>query len=172
MHLPSCKRDVLFDALDSARAVGKTVAFDTNLRPRLWANTEDMKATMMLAAGRSDIVLPSHEDEAAWFGDADPMATLDRYVKAGARHVVVKNSAEAVVYQYGKERGEVTVDPAHDVVDTTAAGDSFNAGVLSEVIRHNNMVKGITLGCLLAGEVVRHKGALVAVDPEAGAEER
>lgn len=164
-------RDVLFDALDNARALGKTVAFDTNLRPRLWANPEEMKSTIMLAAGRSDIVLPSHEDEAAWFGDVDPIATLDRYTKTGARHVVVKNSAEAVVYQYGKERGEVAVDPAHDVVDTTAAGDSFNAGVLSEIIRHDDMAKGIRLGCRLAGQVVRHKGALVPIDPEVGAEE-
>ena len=163
LDLPS--RKTLFKALNKARAEGKSVAFDTNLRPKLWASAEEMKATIMLAAAQSDIVLPSFDDEAAWFGDSNSFETLDRYEKAGARHVVVKNSAEPVVFRQGATCGEIEVDPAMDVVDTTAAGDSFNAGVLAEIMRHGDIANGIALGCRLAGHVVRHKGALVPVEP-------
>jgi 2-dehydro-3-deoxygluconokinase len=163
--LDPLSRETLFEALNNARAAGKTVAFDTNLRPKLWASAEEMKKTIMMAASKSDIVLPSFEDEAAWFGDRNSLETLDRYERVGARHIVVKNSAEPVMFRQGRERGEIEVDPATDIVDTTAAGDSFNAGVLAEIMRHGDMAKGISLGCRLAGHVVRHKGALVPVEP-------
>ncbi|MDP5084001.1 MAG: sugar kinase [Yoonia sp.] len=158
-------RETLFKALNKARAEGKTIAFDTNLRPRLWASAEEMKTTVMTAASKSDLVLPSFEDEAAWFGDRNSLETLERYEKVGARQVVVKNSAEPVKFLQGHKRGEIEVDPATDIVDTTAAGDSFNAGVLAEIMRHGDMAKGISTGCRLAGHVVRHKGALVPVEP-------
>jgi 2-dehydro-3-deoxygluconokinase len=158
-------RETLFKALNKAHAEGKTIAFDTNLRPRLWASAEEMKTTIMMAASQSDIVLPSFEDEAAWFGDRNSLETLERYEKVGARQVVVKNSAEPVMFRQGRKRLEIVVDPATNIVDTTAAGDSFNAGVLAEIMRHGDMAKGISLGCRLAGHVVRHKGALVPVEP-------
>jgi 2-dehydro-3-deoxygluconokinase len=163
--LDPLSRENLFKALNNARSAGPSIAFETNLRPKLWAGAEEMKATIMLAAAQSDIVLPSFDDEAAWFGDGNALETLDRYEKVGARHVVVKNSAEPVVFRQGGERGQIAVDPATDIVDTTAAGDSFNAGVLAEIMRHGDMAKGISLGCRLAGHVVRHKGALVPVEP-------
>ena len=165
-------RATLFDALANARAAGKTVAFDTNLRPRLWRTPGEMKTTIMRAAAQSDIVLPSHEDEAAWFGDGTALATLDRYAEAGAQCVIVKNSAEPVLFQQGPERGEIAVDPTSDIIDTTAAGDSFNAGVLAEIMRQKDIKEGIALGCHLAGQVVRQNGALVAIEADASAASR
>jgi 2-dehydro-3-deoxygluconokinase len=47
------------------------------------------------------------------------------------------------------------------VVDTTAAGDSFNAGVLAGLLVQNDLAAGISDGCNLARQVVGHKGALV-----------
>ncbi len=157
-------RENLFNALRHARASGKTVAFDTNLRPRLWPTVKEMKATIMQAAVLSNIVLPSYDDEAAWFGDSNARATRDRYAKIGVAQIVVKDGAKPVVYQQAGKRGEVIVEPATDVVDTTAAGDSFNAGVLAGILRQNDIVAGIKQGCRLAGQVVRFTGALIPVD--------
>lgn len=157
-------RKKFLDALRSARASGKTIAFDTNLRPRLWSTPQEMTDVIMEAAAQSDIVLPSYDDEAVWFGDSDSIATLDRYSKAGADQIIVKNSDQPVVYQKAGHRGEVNVDPVKGIVDTTAAGDSFNAGVLASVLRQDDLAAGIRKGCRLAGYVVRHKGALVPVD--------
>lgn len=61
-----------------ARRAGKTVALETNLRPRLWKSATEMKSVIMRAAAQSDIVLPSYDDEAEWFGDESALATLDR----------------------------------------------------------------------------------------------
>ncbi len=156
-------RQNLFNALRNARVLGKTVAFDTNLRPRLWSTVQEMKATIMQAAELSDIVLPSYDDEAEWFGDSSPVATRDRYAKIGPAHIIVKNSAQPVVFEQAGHRGEVIVDPATNIVDTTAAGDSFNAGVLAGLLRQADIASSIALGCRLAGQVVQHKGALYPV---------
>ncbi len=159
-------RGNLFDALQRARSRGKTVAFDTNLRPRLWTHPQEMKEMIRLAAGQADIVLPSFEDEAAWFGDRDAYETLARYTRNGAPNVIVKNSSEPVLFQQQGEVKRVNVEPASTVLDTTAAGDSFNAALLASFMKSIDFEEGIKAGCQLAGQVVRQKGALVPVDFE------
>ena len=165
--LPPERREALLDALREARWAGKTVAFDPNLRPKLWASNREMTEGVMRAAAACDIALPSFEDEAAWFGDADPEATADRYLAAGATTVVVKNGGAAVFYVGGSDRGEVAVTPVEDVIDTTAAGDSFNAGFLAHLTAGAPLPSAIARACALSRAVVQQRGALVPIDPGA-----
>ncbi|SPH21054.1 2-dehydro-3-deoxygluconokinase [Ascidiaceihabitans donghaensis] len=159
-------RENLFQALRQARRHGKEVAFDTNLRPRLWTDTQQMTSTIMEAAACCDLVLPSYDDEAVWFGDRNVQDTIERYAGIGVRQIVVKNSDQSVVFQTPTQRGTVTVDPVTDVIDTTAAGDSFNAGVFAEILMGRDISIGIERGCQLARQVVQHKGALVCLPPQ------
>jgi len=163
--LDATSREILLDALRLARASGKVIAFDPNLRPRLWAGTSEMTATIMQGAAVSDIALPSFEDEAEWFGDSDPIATVSRYDLAGATTIVVKNGADAVHFRHGDISGVMPVPPLNHVIDTTAAGDSFNAGILAGIAENAPLNDSITLACRLAGAVVQGKGALVPIDP-------
>jgi 2-dehydro-3-deoxygluconokinase len=157
-------RGILLDALRRARAACKRIAFDPNLRPRLWSGTKEMTNTIMEGAKVSDIALPSFEDEARWFGDADLAATVERYRAAGVRTVIVKNGGAPVHYLSDNESGTVAVRPLTNVVDTTAAGDSFNAAVLAGMDRALPLPDTIAHACRLAGQVVQRKGALVPVD--------
>jgi 2-dehydro-3-deoxygluconokinase len=163
--LDDASRGVLLDALRKARNCGKVIAFDPNLRPRLWADTSKMTEAVMQGAAVSDIALPSFEDEADWFGDADPAATAQRYADAGASTIVVKNGGEPVCYRQGDAHGHVAVEPLSCVVDTTAAGDSFNAAILAGLETNTPLPDSIAQACRLAGQVVQGKGALVPVDP-------
>lgn len=156
-------RATLFEALDTARAAGKVIAFDPNLRPRLWPSTDEMTQTIETAAARAHIALPSFEDEAHWFGDKNAGATVARYLNLGADHVVVKNAGHPVDYASGGIRSQVAVPPIGTPVDSTAAGDSFNAGLLAGLIAGADIVTSIAQGCALAGRVVQHPGALVPV---------
>lgn len=160
-------RATLLAELRKAREAGKIIAFDPNLRPRLWTNDAEMTAAVMECAAVSDIVLPSFEDEADHFGDADPQATADRYLAVGATTVVVKNGEGDVLFVEAGKSGVVPVTPIAEVVDTTAAGDSFNAGVFAGLIDGRTLEDSIALACRLSGLVVQGKGALVPVNPEA-----
>ena len=161
--LDEAARARLLGALETARAKGKTIAFDPNLRPHLWSDPSQMTRTIMQGAAVSDIALPSFEDEARWFNEADPEATADRYVAAGVATVIVQNGPDPVLYHQGGQRGTVTVPALNYVVDTTAAGDSFNAAIFAGVATRAPLADSIAQACRLAGQVVQGKGALVPV---------
>ncbi len=155
-------RLALIEALGQFAGKGGTVVFDPNLRPRLWDNPETMRGWVHRAAAASDLCLPSFEDEATWFGDADPTATAKRYQAEGARRVIVKNGSEDVTF--AGSSGELScfsVPLVEYVVDTTAAGDSFNAGYLAAELNGASVENAVAAGARLAGRVIGARGALV-----------
>ncbi|MEM5474100.1 sugar kinase [Hoeflea sp. AS60] len=154
-------RITLLDAIAEARANGATVAFDPNLRPRLWDNPETMRDAVMSAAAVSDILLPSFEDEATAFGDATTEDTARRYAGAGAGLVVVKNGGREMVALDNGEIERVTPSLITSVVDSTAAGDSFNAAFLASYLKSGELVAAITAGIDLAARVLTRRGALI-----------
>lgn len=161
-------RLTLIEALGQFAGKGGTVVFDPNLRPRLWDNPETMRGWVHRAAAVSDLCLPSFEDEATWFGDADPTATAKRYQAEGARRVIVKNGSEDVTFAGSSgELSRFSVPSVEQVVDTTAAGDSFNAGYLASELNGASVQDAVSAGARLAGSVIGARGALVpdAVKP-------
>lgn len=154
-------RRTFLESLRLARSGGAQVAFDPNLRPRLWEDADTMRASVTEAAGICDFVMPSFEDELAHFGDTTPMISADRYLAAGAGMVVVKNGPQEVICATAGERQSFQPDPVTSIVDTTAAGDSFNAAFLAEYLTSGNIPASVAAGAKLAGTVIRHRGALV-----------
>ncbi|WP_417669078.1 sugar kinase [Roseibium sp.] len=154
-------RQTFLQTLLEARGNGACVAFDPNLRPRLWPSDEAMCQAISEAASYCDIVLPSFEDEATFFGDVSPADTARRYADAGAGTVVVKNGGEdVVVLANGVVSGHAALRVAQ-IVDTTAAGDSFNAGFLSSWVRSKDLARAVSAGNQLASAVIAQRGALV-----------
>jgi 2-dehydro-3-deoxygluconokinase len=156
-------RETFLEVLKVLRAEGTAIVFDPNLRPRLWPDAASMRAAMTAGGAVADVVLPSFEDESVHFGDADPEATLARYRDLGARTVVVKNGPGEVLAWDGREgRCSFAPEPVK-AVDTTAAGDSFNAGFLAVRLTGAPLREAIAAGAALAAAVVQAPGALVEV---------
>ncbi|QLF71570.1 sugar kinase (plasmid) [Peteryoungia desertarenae] len=160
--LPETSRNTLMEALTVFRAGGGKVVFDPNLRPRLWETAEIMCQWITRVAGISDLCLPSYDDEATWFGDDGPDETAKRYRSAGAVQVVVKNGADPVIATSARGVESFSIEAASSVVDTTAAGDSFNAGYLSAILSGRPLSDAISAGAALANRVIAQRGALVA----------
>ena len=157
-------RQNLLSVVAEARAAGKVTMFDSNLRPRLWEDTATMCDTVMQAAAVSDIVLPSYDDEVTYFADADQEATRRRYLNAGATTVIVKNGDGVIEYAAGGNLGQVTPNPVGNIVDTTAAGDSFNAGFVAGFLANAPIEDAIMQGAGVAAQVISQRGALVNLD--------
>ncbi len=161
--LPPQARTELIALMGQARDAGALVAFDPNVRPALWESADAMRLTLTQAAAAASLILPSHDDEASAFGDASPEDTAARYHDAGTPIVVVKNGAEPVITQSAQGLARYETPPlAGPVIDSTAAGDSFNAGFLSEYLRSGDIGAAVRAGQELAAWVVRGRGALVA----------
>jgi 2-dehydro-3-deoxygluconokinase len=156
-------RETFFEVLKGLRAEGTMIVFDPNLRPRLWPDAATMRAAMTAGGAAADIVLPSFEDESVHFGDAGPEATLARYRDLGAATVVVKNGpGEVLAWDSREGRCSFVPEPVK-AVDTTAAGDSFNAGFLAARLTGVPLREAIAAGAALAAAVVQAPGALVEV---------
>ncbi|MDZ4395263.1 sugar kinase [Cypionkella sp.] len=155
-------RPTLLTSLTELRARGGMVVFDPNLRSRLWPNATIMCDAIMQAATQADIALPSHEDEAAAFGDASPEATARRYQQAGVPLVVVKNGPGSIITLANGTLAHHDVAPVRTVVDTTAAGDSFNAGFLAAHLTGNPLTQSVAAGAAIAARVISSHGALIA----------
>ncbi len=163
-------RDRLFEILAEARRRGAKVAFDTNYRPRGWPDIAAARATMTRALGCADLALPTFPDEQALFGDDDPSATLRRIAALGVPEIVVKNGGDPIHLSAGDAAIRIDVPPAAQVVDTTAAGDAFNAGYLAARIRGLAPIAAAGAGARLAGIVIGHRGAVIptAAMPDIG----
>lgn len=147
-------------------ANGGEVVFDGNYRPRGWAEAAAARAAFAQIARHSSIVLPTFEDEAALYGDADPQDSIERWHDAGARLVAVKMGGDGALLSHTGSPPKLIPCPVRKApCDTTGAGDSFNAAFLTALLHGAEPEAAVLAGHRLAGEVVMHPGAIIP--PEA-----
>ena len=154
--------DTLLSEARRAKASGKLVAFDPNIRPRLWSGYDEMHATISEGARAASLVLPSFEDEALHFGDASIDATIQRYRALGVRDIVVKNGADGITLNFDGTETFVPSEKVDTVVDTTSAGDSFNGAFLAHYLERPDAPAAARFAAKVAARVVSEHGALVA----------
>jgi 2-dehydro-3-deoxygluconokinase len=118
-------------AFDAARAAGVRVAFDSNLRLKLWPLAR-ARAVIAEAVGMSDYFFPSIEDARALSGLEDADAIIDWAHRLGAGAVLLKLGEQGVVASDGSTRERI---PGFKVkaVDATGAGDCFCGACLARL---------------------------------------
>lgn len=153
--LAPAARQTLMAALAKARTRGATIAFDPNIRARLWPSPQVLRDSLTAILPLVDIALPSFDDEQSHFGDASAQATLARFQAAGVAEVVVKNGAGPVRHP----GGQIETPPVAGIRDTTGAGDAFNAGYLAARMLGQPPDQAIRAGQALSAVILRHPGA-------------
>ncbi|MHC1480924.1 carbohydrate kinase family protein [Frateuria aurantia] len=111
------------DLLRRARSRGMTVSLDPGFDP-----TERWRFDLETLLPLIDVFLPNHIELAAITGEADPEKALAA-VSQGSTLTVLKCGGRGVMVV---RHGRIQRTPAFEVevVDTTGAGDSFDAGFL------------------------------------------
>lgn len=123
--------DAAFAAIDAARAAGGKVAYDSNLRLKLWPLAR-ARAVIQASIGLADYFLPSLDDVRVLSGLEAPEAIVDWAHRLGARHVALKLGPDGVIASDGSRREHVPAYPI-DCLDATGAGDCFAGSFLARL---------------------------------------
>jgi len=110
------------------------------------------------AFDRAEIILASTEDLDLLFG---PEGVQDLLSHRSSAELVLKLATPACRVISADRDEEVRAEPVGDVVDTTAAGDSFAAAYIAARLSGAAPREAARAGHRLAGAVVRHPGAII-----------
>ena len=139
------------------------VAFDNNYRPRLWPDATVAREAFARFTALASVALMTLDDEMALAGETNAEVQLQRTLALPCPEVVVKRgAAPALVRLAGLAPQAVPTVPVPQVVDTTAAGDSFAGAYLAARLGGATAAAAAAAGNRLAARVVQHRGAVIA----------
>jgi 2-dehydro-3-deoxygluconokinase len=163
--LPDAARLRLLAVAERVRECGGLVAFDNNYRPRLWPDVAAARSAFAAATAVATLALMTLDDEQALWAEPDAAVQLQHTLALTTPEVVVKRGAQpTLVRTADRALHEVPTEHVPQVVDTTAAGDSFAGAYLAARLTGASAAQAATAGNRLAARVVQHRGAVL---PEA-----
>lgn len=137
------------------REAGRTISFDTNLRPALWSSPERMREVVNALAAMADWVLPGIEEGLILTGEKTAEGIAAFYRAQGAKLVVVKLGPDGAYYEGDAGRGHVPGFAVPQVVDTVGAGDGFAAGVISGLLDGIPVADAVKRGAWIGARAVQ-----------------
>lgn len=149
----------LKDILTYVHAHGVAVSLDFNYRPALWPSAEAARLALDGVVPACRYISLSSEDSRPLYGrEAEDLAAE---WAAGGAEVVARDESHAVNVHRAEGRTSTPPPPRVRAIDTTGAGDSFNAAYLSSRLAGLPIADSVRRGHALAATVVQHKGAIV-----------
>lgn len=153
--------DTAYEAMRVARMAGARVAFDPNLRLKLWPLAR-ARACIAHAVSLCDIFLPGLDDMAALMGLHDADAIADWGHAHGAATVVVKLGADGVLLSSADPAVPRQRVPGCNVqlVDATGAGDCFDGNLLARLALGDDLAAAVAYANTAASLAVQGFGAV------------
>lgn len=159
--LDPAARHRLLVQLSLARSRGKLVAFDSNIRLRLWPDRDELRSAIRAAARVASVALPTVPDEPDLFAESGHEDVARRYRDDGLAELVVKAGAGDALVIWPEGRAYIPPERNITPVDTTGAGDSFNGAYLAARLAGDTPLAAVRKAHLTAARVIQAHGALV-----------
>jgi len=150
--------------LQQYRKRGGMVAFDSNFRPQRWPDLDYAKDLFKRIYACVDLALPTLEDDLHLFSLETTGELTNLLRRLGVNEIIVKQGAAGCLVEAGGDSQLVLCPSVDNVVDTTGAGDSFNAGYLSARLSGKNQLEAAQRGHHYAGQVIQKRGAIVPIE--------
>lgn len=163
-------------AVAYAKAHGKLISLDPNLRKPLWPNDEAAKEQIEWSLHQADIVKISDEEIEFLWGISPEEGAQKLLREYGVRLVYATLGPKGCHFANAQGCGEVSSPTGIHVVDTTGAGDIFGGSAMSQFLRLNKAPEELTVeemravtrfACCAASLSTQTHGGIVSVVPEA-----
>ena len=162
--LPEDCREQLLSILKTCQKEGISIVFDNNYRPALWESDEEARNWYIQVLKLTDIAFLTYDDEEALWADTTEDQTISRTKELGVKEIVIKRGGKECFVITGDKTHTVAPDKVNNIIDTTAAGDSFSAGYLAKRILNGSCEESAASGHKVAGTVIQHRGAIIPKD--------
>ncbi len=132
--LSSSCLETVHHSIALAKKHGVKVAFDPNIRLKLWSKEEAIPVLREIAR-KSDIVLPGIEEGTMLTGEKEPERIAAQLLIGETSLVVIKLGEAGAYYATSTESGYVSGVQLEKIVDPIGAGDGFAAGCISGLLQ-------------------------------------
>jgi sugar/nucleoside kinase (ribokinase family) len=161
---PGLQGDGARKLLSRARAAGATTFFDTAWDPGGWAPATREELRDLLAY--VDVFLPNEAEAEAIAGIPGSMEEVARLLQSVSGGWVVVKLGPRGCFAAGPDGVELRVAaPTVEVVDSTGAGDAFNAGLVNALAGGRDWPEALTAATELASTIVSRPSGARYRDP-------
>ena len=145
-------------SMELMRGAGRSVSFDPNLRPTLWATPGRMREAVNDLAACAHWVLPGLDEGRFLTGEDTAEGIARFYRRRGASLVVVKLGSAGAYFDGEAGSGHVPAFAVAKVVDTVGAGDGFAVGVISALLEGLSVSQAVRRGAWIGARAVQVLG--------------
>ena len=150
-------RDLAIELIPRLHSAGCTISLDTGHHPEWLQNKANW-----LTCGEVDFFLPNELEAQIITASGDSHQLLHDVVKKGIGNLVIKLGSRGATAMLDGEIYNAQARPAN-VVDTTGAGDAFDAGLIDALLDHASPSEMLDRACLCGSLSTRQAGALTAL---------
>ncbi len=161
-----------YKAVAYAKAQGKLITYDPNLRKPLWKDLEEAKKQLIWGLTQADVVKISDEEVEFLFGLGVEEGADHILKNCGVKLVFVTCGAEGCFFKNARAEGKVPSLSGIQVIDTTGAGDIFGGsavwkllqtGMAPEDLEEAQLRDIVTFACTSAGLSTTRSGGISSV---------
>ena len=158
--------------MEYAKAKGKLISYDPNLRKPLWSSLEEARTQLLWGLSQADVVKISDEEVEFLFGLGPEEGARHILSQYGVKLVFVTCGGEGCVFKNQNAEGRVPALSGITVVDTTGAGDIFGGSAMwkllslgksPETLNADELRQVVRFACTSAGLSTTRPGGISSV---------
>ncbi|PKG23551.1 carbohydrate kinase family protein [Niallia nealsonii] len=153
-------RHTIEKVIEAANKNNILVCFDPNYHPMIWKKGENGVEYVKSIISKVDIIKPSEDDAERLFGKDTPENQLEKFLKLGAKLVIMTLGKDGAIVSNGEEIIRFHT-LATEIVDTTGAGDAFWSGFYTAVVKGYSIREALNLGFAVSAYKLKYTGAVV-----------
>jgi sugar/nucleoside kinase (ribokinase family) len=139
------------------RSAGCTFSIDPGWRRDWFLSPESLEVLRMV-----DVFLPNESEAQLITGEQEPEKVLRACAALGLEHTVMKLGPRGAATLH-QDRLLTVMPPEVQVVDTTGAGDAFDAGFIDAWLSNTDVEEQLRRACICGSLSTRARGALIAL---------